>query len=64
LQRAIALEVVGAAPGPAAARLKAWEERSTAVIARATRLLAELAESPAGDLAMLSVALRELRQLA
>ena len=64
LQRAIALEVVEAAKGPAVQRLKAWEERSAAVIARATRLLAELAEGSAADLAMLSVALRELRQLA
>jgi glutamate dehydrogenase len=64
LQRAIALEVVSAAPGPAAARLAAWERRKTAVIGRATRLLVELADGASGDLAMLSVALRELRQLA
>jgi glutamate dehydrogenase len=63
LQRAIALEVVAGGGGTAAERLKGWEDRSAAAIARATRLLAELADGPAADLAMVSVALRELRQL-
>jgi len=64
LQRSIALDVVKAASGDAAQRLQAWEQRSATAIARARRLLAELADASAADLAMLSVALRELRQLA
>jgi glutamate dehydrogenase len=64
LQRAIALSVLTAATGAAPERLQAWEQRSAAVIGRATRLLTELADAPSADLAMLSVALRELRQLA
>jgi len=64
LQRSIALDVVSAGDGDAAQRLQAWEQRSAAGIARARRLLAELADSSVADLAMLSVALRELRQLA
>jgi len=64
LQRSITLDVVNAGSGDAAQRLQAWEQRSAAAIARARRLLAELADTSAADLAMLSVALRELRQLA
>ena len=45
------------------ARLAAWEARCHHPIDRAQRLLAELAESKSPDLAMLSVALRELRNL-
>lgn len=63
LQRAIALDVVSASGGDAGERLAAWEKRGAGTIGRAKRLLAELADTPA-DLAMLSVALRELRQLA
>jgi len=64
LQRGIALDVVNGSAGTAPQRVQAWERRSAAVIGRATRLLAELAETPSADLAILSVALRELRQLA
>jgi glutamate dehydrogenase len=63
LQRAIALDVVGASEGDAAARLADWEHRKSAVIGRATRLLAEIADGTPADLAIVSVALRELRQL-
>jgi glutamate dehydrogenase len=44
--------------------LAAWERRNTTALERAQRLLAELADTKALDLAMLSVALRELRNLA
>ncbi len=64
LQRAIALDVVSGSAGDAAQRLEAWEQRSAAGIARARRLLAELGDAAGVDLAMLQVALRELRQLA
>ena len=64
MQRSISLDVVSGSQGNASERLAAWEDRSAAAIARAKRLLAELAEAPSTDLAMLSVALRELRQLA
>ena len=44
-------------------RLSAWEARCRHPIDRAQRLLTELAESKNPDLAMLSVVLRELRNL-
>jgi glutamate dehydrogenase len=64
LQRAITLEVVRGGDGSAAQWLAAWEIRSRSAIERAQRLLAELGDSKTADLAMLSVALRELRNLA
>jgi len=64
LQRSIALDVLTSGVGPAAQRLATWEERSAVAMARVRRLQAELAEAPMTDLAMLSVALREIRQLA
>ena len=42
----------------------AWEARSRETMERASRLLGELRAAPAPDLAMLSVGLRELRNLA
>jgi glutamate dehydrogenase len=42
----------------------AWERAQGAAIGRARKMFAELAESRHADLAMLSVALRELRSLA
>jgi len=42
----------------------AWQERNGSAMERATRLLGEMRASPAPDLSMLSVALRELRNLA
>jgi glutamate dehydrogenase len=44
--------------------LAAWETAQRAAIERARRMLTELADSKSADLAMLSVALRELRNLA
>ena len=43
--------------------LDQWEHDNRQSLDRAQRLLAELRDSPGGDLAMLSVALRELRNL-
>ena len=63
LQRSIAMDVVRGHAGKAQERLAAWEERKSAGFPRAKRLLAELADAPSPDLAMLSVALRELRKL-
>jgi glutamate dehydrogenase len=64
LQRSIALDAVSRHPGPAGDKLSAWEARNPMTFARARRLVAELAEATSPDLAMLSVALRELRNLA
>ena len=64
LQRSVAQHVVSEGSGEPQDRLGAWEERNRAELERVGRLLAELAEGPPADLAMLSVALRELRNLA
>ncbi|MDF2465289.1 MAG: NAD-dependent glutamate dehydrogenase [Ramlibacter sp.] len=64
LQRSIALDAVSRNSGPASERLSAWEARNPMTFARARRLVAELADTAVPDLAMLSVALRELRNLA
>ena len=64
LQRSVAHRVVSEGTGDPQDRLAAWEERNRAELERVGRLLAELAEGPPADLAMLSVALRELRNLA
>jgi len=63
LQRSIALDAVKGHPGPAMEKLSAWEARNPMAFARAKRLVAELADAAVPDLAMLSVALRELRNL-
>jgi glutamate dehydrogenase len=63
LQRSIAQEALGRHQGDAPHVLDAWEQGNRQALERAQRLLAELRESPTGDLAMLSVALRELRNL-
>jgi glutamate dehydrogenase len=44
--------------------LAAWEAANAVPLERAQRVQAELADAPGADLAMLSVALRELRNLA
>ena len=62
LQRSIALEAVSHHPGDGAAVLQAWEGGNRQALERAQRLLADTREGGA-DLAMLSVALRELRNL-
>jgi glutamate dehydrogenase len=64
LQRAITQDAMARAPGSAAELLAAWEQRNAQPLERAQRLLAELADAKTADLAMLSVALRELRNLA
>jgi glutamate dehydrogenase len=63
LQRSIALDAVGGAKGSATERLTSWETRNPLAFARARRMLTELGDAPSPDLAMLSVALRELRNL-
>jgi glutamate dehydrogenase len=64
LQRSIALEAVGHHQGTATAVLDQWEQGNRQALERAQRLLAELRDTAGGgDLAMLSVALRELRNL-
>ena len=65
LQRTIASEVLTGAgtidePG---ALLAAWQDRNHRAIERVTQLLNELRASGTPDAAMLSVALRELRNL-
>ena len=62
LHRSIALDAVSHT-GPAPDKLSSWEARNPAAFARAKRLVAELADTANPDLAMLSVALRELRNL-
>jgi glutamate dehydrogenase len=63
LQRHIALEVLSRGQGDAAQRLRAWEADNRQPLEGARRLLAELADAKSADLAMLSVALRKLRNL-
>jgi len=64
LQRQITQDVMGSRSGTAASMLAAWEATNAVALERAQRVLAELADAPAADLAMLSVGLRELRNLA
>jgi glutamate dehydrogenase len=63
LQRSIAQEALARHDGAAPAVLDRWEQDNKQALERAQRLLQELRDTPAGDLAMLSVALRELRNL-
>ncbi len=65
LQRAVAVSALGNGGGDApAALIDMWAARNAATLGRAERMLAELRALPSLDLAMLSVALRELRGLA
>jgi glutamate dehydrogenase len=64
LQRLITQDVMGSRSGSAAGMLADWEKVNAVALERAQRVLSELADSQAADLAMLSVALRELRNLA
>jgi glutamate dehydrogenase len=66
LQRTITAEVLGATADIAAppALIAAWQDHNQRGIARAAQLLTELRAAPAVDAAMISVALRELRNLA
>ncbi len=63
LQRLITDAVVRPGGASAPEMLTAWETRSRSKLDRVQRLLAELADTKDADLAMLSVALRELRNL-
>jgi glutamate dehydrogenase len=63
LQRSIALEAISHQDDSVAAVLDRWEAGNKQALGRAQRLLAELQDTPGSDLAMLSVALRELRNL-
>ena len=64
LQRTIAAEVVGGADaGTSALLIGAWQDRNRRGIERAVQLLGELRMVAQPDAAMLSVALRELRNL-
>jgi len=64
LQRGITQAVLQAGTGSVPELLAQWEAQNADALERAQRQLVELADAPAADLAMLSVALRELRNLA
>jgi glutamate dehydrogenase len=65
LLRTIAAEVfTGADAGTSAALIGAWQDRNRRGIERAVQLMGELRAAGQPDAAMLSVALRELRNLA
>ena len=61
LQRDLALQVMKQRDGDAARMLQTWEAGQAESLRAARRLLGELAEAKSADLAMLSVALRRLR---
>jgi glutamate dehydrogenase len=63
MQRALAASAMREATAGDASPLDAWARRNDGALERAQRLLSELAEARNVDLAMLSVALRELRNL-
>jgi glutamate dehydrogenase len=64
LHRALAQQVLTPAGTTGTQALAQWEADDASALERAQRLLADLAEVKQADLAMLSVALRELRNLA
>jgi glutamate dehydrogenase len=64
LQRALAQQVLGMTGTSLEGLIDLWEAANAAPLQRARRLLADLADAKQADLAMLSVALRELRNLA
>jgi glutamate dehydrogenase len=64
LQRALAQQVLGQSGSPVVELLNLWETANAGPLQRARRLLADLSDAKQADLAMLSVALRELRNLA
>ncbi len=67
LQRSLAQQVLSGSNGGAVAAsdmIGRWEGEQSVALDRARRLLADLAETKQADLAMLSVAMRELRNLA
>jgi glutamate dehydrogenase len=66
LQRVLAREaaMLPGDPGNPAARIAAWETANAPALERAARVVDEVRAAASPDLAMLSVALRELRNLA
>jgi glutamate dehydrogenase len=64
LQRTLTAEVMAHAENEPVALIAAWRRDKGAALERANHLLAEIKSGPAPDLSMLSVALRELRNLA
>lgn len=64
LQRAITQAALKSGTAGTGQMLAEWESLNAFELERAQRLLAELGDAPAADLSMLSVALRELRNLA
>jgi glutamate dehydrogenase len=66
LQRTLARDVAMLPGDPAdpAGRIAAWEMTNAAALERSARIVDEVRAAPSPDLAMLSVALRELRNLA
>ncbi|WP_395689810.1 NAD-glutamate dehydrogenase [Caenimonas koreensis] len=64
LQNSIVRDAVQGEGKSSADKLAGWEGRNPLTFARASRLLSDLRETTNPDLAMLSVALRELRNLA
>jgi glutamate dehydrogenase len=64
LQRALATNALAAAPEGQGYPVAAWEARQRGTMERAARILGELRAVQSPDLAMLSVGLRELRNLA
>lgn len=63
LQRSITQQALSHQEADVDAVLARWEQGNRQALERAQRLLVELQDTPSGDLAMLSVALRELRNL-
>jgi glutamate dehydrogenase len=65
LRRTLAQQVLTAAGscGDGAAALDTWAAGQSVALERAQRMLADLADAPQADLAMLSVAMRQLRDL-
>jgi glutamate dehydrogenase len=64
LQRTLTAEVMARGTGDPREMLAAWQQDNAGPIERAGHVLAEMRNLQAPDLSMLSVALRELRNLA
>ena len=63
LQRTLADQALTGTRAPADEALSTWAQRNAAALERTQRLLAEVVDAKGVDLAMLSVAMRELRTL-
>ena len=64
LLRLTTLEVLNKANATVPEMLQAWEDENRGELESAAKLVAELADAKSADLAMLSVAMRKLRNLA